>query len=29
MLTGDLGWLMPARRNRALTRTAARPFGQK
>ena len=28
MLMGDLGWLMQARRNRALTRLAARPFGQ-
>ena len=26
MLMGDLGWLMQARRNRALTRLAARPF---
>ena len=29
MLMGDLGWLMQARRNRALTRLAARPFGQE
>ena len=28
MLMGDVGWLMQARRNRALTRLAARPFGQ-
>ena len=28
MLMGDAGWLMEARRNRALTRLAARPFGQ-
>jgi len=28
MLMGDLGWLMQARRNRVLTRLAARPFGQ-
>jgi len=28
MLMGDLGWLMQARRNRALTRLSARPFGQ-
>ena len=28
MLMGDVGWLMEARRNRALTRLAARPFGQ-
>jgi len=27
MLMGDLGWLMQARHNRALTRLAARPFG--
>lgn len=27
MLMGNLGWLMQARRNRALTRLAARPFG--
>ncbi len=26
MLLGDIGWLMQARRNRALTRLAARPF---
>ena len=26
MLMGDVGWLMEARRNRALTRLAARPF---
>jgi len=26
MLTGDLGWLARARRNRALTRLGARPF---
>jgi hypothetical protein len=29
MLMGDVGWLMQARRNRALTRLAERPFGQK
>jgi hypothetical protein len=29
MLMGDVGWLMQARRNRALTRLAARPFGQE
>jgi len=29
MLMGDLGWLMQARRNRALTRLSARPFGQE
>jgi hypothetical protein len=29
MLMGDLGWLMQARRHRAMTRLAARPFGQK
>jgi hypothetical protein len=29
MLMGDLGWLMEARRNRALTRLAARPFGKE
>ena len=29
MLMGDLGWLMQARRNRALTRLAARPFDQR
>ena len=28
MLMGALGWLMEAQRNRALTRLAARPFGQ-
>ena len=28
MLMGDLGWLMQAWRSRALTRLAARPFGQ-
>ena len=27
MLMSDLGWLMQARHNRALTRLAARPFG--
>ena len=29
MLMGDVGWLMQARHNRALTRLAARPFGRK
>ena len=29
MLMGDLGWLMEARRNRALTRLAERPFDQR
>ena len=29
MLMGALGWAMQARRNRALTRLAARPFGQE
>jgi hypothetical protein len=28
-LMGDLGWLMQARRNHALTRLAARPFDQR
>jgi len=29
MLMGDLGWLMQARQNRALTRLAGRPFGRE
>jgi hypothetical protein len=29
MLMGDVGWLAQARRNRVLTRLAARPFGQE